>query len=124
MWDLATAAARAAPLSVPVGLYVRALNDVIDMHERRLTGLRGRVPAVVFVMLHGVALVALGFTGLSAGVQGGRHRGAIMLMAGMLAPVLMMMVLLMMVADLDAPQRGFIAVSQQPLLDLIAAVPP
>lgn len=118
LWEIAARAATAAPLSVPVGLYVRALNDVIDMHERRITGLRGRVPAVVFVMLHGVALVALGFTGLSDGAQGGRHRGAIVLMAGMLALVLML------VADLDAPQRGFITVSQQPLLDLLADAPP
>ena len=117
LWEIAARASREAPLSVPVGLYVRALNDVIDMHERRITGLRGRVPAVVFLMLHGMALVALGFTGLSDGASGGRHRGAVVLMAGMLALVLMM------VADLDAPQRGFIAVSQQPLLDLIADIP-
>jgi hypothetical protein len=117
LWTLAVVASREAPLSVPVGLYVRALNDMIDLHEKRITGLRGRVPAVVFLMLHGMAALAMGIGGYNSGLQGGRHRGAVAVMAVMLAAVLML------VADIDAPQRGFISVSQQPLLDLLAGFP-
>ncbi len=117
LWREAEAASAADARSVPIGLYVQALNDVIDMHEKRITGLRSRVPAIVFAMLHGIAALALGFTGYNAGLGERGHRVAVMLMAAMLASVMML------VADLDAPQRGMVMVSQQPLQDLLAGFP-
>src|SRR5262249_2384337 len=39
LWSLAVAAAAKDPRSVPVGLYVQALNDVFDLEAKRLNAL-------------------------------------------------------------------------------------
>ncbi len=37
LWAEATGAAEKDPRSIPVGLFIQALNDVIDLHAKRLT---------------------------------------------------------------------------------------
>lgn len=113
LWMEAMAAAKADPSVVPTGLFIQALNAMIDMHGKRLAAGRNRVPAVVFLMLEGVALVALGFSGHAAAQNPRPHRVAMALMAVMIASVITL------VLDLDNPQAGIITVSQQPMLDVI-----
>jgi len=90
---------------------------MIDVHEKRLTFDRDYVPAVVFLMLEGMAVLALGFCGYGVAQARMHHRIAILLLAFMIGSVITLVV------DLDRPQSGFITVSQQPLLDLIKGMP-
>lgn len=113
LWEDAVAAAKVDPHMVPTGLFIVALNNMIDQDERRVTAGRNTVPLSVFIMLAGIAAVALGFSGYGAELAAGRHRLAMVVVAVMIAGVLML------VFDLDNPQTGLIRVSQQPLLDLI-----
>ncbi len=118
LWHEAVAASAADSRSTPIGLYVQALNDMIDMHEKRLTALRNHVPETVVLLLYLIALVSTGFTGYGAGLVGDRERGSKLLMAVLIATVLILVI------DLDRPYRGLITVSQQPMLDLIQGLPP
>jgi hypothetical protein len=118
LWREAVAASAADTRSTPIGLYVQALNDMIDMHEKRLTALRNHVPETVILLLYLIALTATGFTGYGAGLAGDRERGSKLVMAVLVATVLILVI------DLDRPYRGLITVSQQPMLDLIQGLPP
>ena len=116
LWDLAVAASQAEPRSVPVGLFVTSLNEMIDMHEKRLIAALNRVPAAVLALLLVVATLALGFAGYSAGIAGKRRRMPFVLTAGMVTVVLLLII------DLDRPQSGLITVSQQALEDTLAGL--
>ena len=88
------------PRQVPTGLFIQALNDMIDMHETRLSAGRNHMPAIVFPTLEGIAVVALGFTGYGAAQAAAQYRIATVVMAVMVASVITL------VFDLDAPAVG------------------
>lgn len=118
LWREAVAAATGDTRSTPIGLYVQALNDMIDLHEKRLTSLRNHVPETVVLLLYLIALTATGFTGYAAGLAGDGERGSKLVMAVLIATVLILVI------DLDRPNLGLVTVSQQPMLDLIQGLPP
>ncbi len=117
LWREAVAASAADSHSIPIGLYIQALNDVIDMHEKRLTALRNHVPETVVLLLYLIAIVSTGFTGYGAGLNGDAERGSKLLMVLLIATVLILVI------DLDRPYRGLITVSQQPMRELIQGLP-
>lgn len=117
LWREAVAASAIDAHSTPIGLYVQALNDMIDMHEKRLTALVNHVPEAVVLLLYLIALTATGFTGYGAGLAGDGERGSKLVMAALIATVLILVI------DLDRPYRGLVTVSQQPMLDLIQGLP-
>jgi hypothetical protein len=113
LWRTAMAAASENPQLVPSGLFLQALNTMIDVHEERLTAARAEVPFVVFVMLDGIALIAFGFAGYGLQLANGRC------VVGMFLMVTMVGTVIMLVADLDRLQAGLITVDQSLLLDFI-----
>jgi hypothetical protein len=82
------------------------------IQERRLSALRYHVPDAVVLMLLGVAMVAVGFTGYHAGLTETRPRLGTLIMALMIA------VVIVGVIDLDQPARGLIRVPNQSLVDV------
>ncbi len=118
LWQQAVTLTMAAPQSLPTYRFVASLNEMNNIHERRLTSLRYHVPAEVMFMLVGVAMVALGFTGHNAGAAGANRRAANLIMSVTVA------VFIMLVVDLDRPSRGLIEVPVQPLLDAAQAIRP
>lgn len=113
LWAEAVGAAEKDPRSVPTGLFVQALNDVIDLHAKRVTAsLRSRIPTPVWVVLYGVAILAF--------IAMGYHVGLIRTSRspGILAVALTFAAVMWLVVDLDRPGEGWLTVSQQPLLDL------
>jgi hypothetical protein len=113
LWRAGMEAASENSHLVPSGLFLQALNVMIDVHEERVTAARNEVPSVVFVMLDGIAMIAFGFAGHGLQLADARFRGGMWIMAAMVGTVIMLVV------DLDRPQAGIITVSQQPLLDFI-----
>ncbi len=96
-----------------LALFVESVNDVINLHERRLTaGLYARVPESVILLLFGGSILTLGMVGYSAGIT--RKRG----MASAVILVVALSAVTILVVDLDRPRDGFITVNQQPLIDL------
>ena len=94
----------ANPQSLPAYRFVGSLNEMNNIHERRLTALRNHVPVAVMFMLTGTAMVAMGFTGFNAGVVGARRHLTTFIMAVTVA------LLIMLIVDLDRPYRGLIQV--------------
>lgn len=113
LWtDAVTAAARDVR-SVPVGLFIQSLNEVIDLHAKRLTAvLRSRMPIVVWGVLFAVALLSFFAMGYQAGLTRARRSPAVVLIALSFSAVVWL------VADLDRPGEGFLRVTQQPMIDL------
>ena len=95
------------------------MTQVVQIHEARITAaLYARVPETVLLLLLGGSVLTLGMVGYSAGMTGRRS----LISAAVLVAVLSVVTVL--VLDLDRPRDGFIVVSQQPVLDLIAEIGP
>jgi hypothetical protein len=100
------------------GLYVSALNEVIDLHtERVVVSLQIRIPPMVMLAVYVIALVTMFLVGLQTGYAGSRNLFAMILMVLVLAAVLYVIV------DLDRGHEGLLTVSQQALVDLQAGLP-
>ena len=54
-------------------LIVQSINEVIDMHTRRLAGFRDRVPEIILAMLALVGVASLGLAGFASGLVGRRN---------------------------------------------------
>jgi hypothetical protein len=119
LWAQSVALARDNPSSIVVGLFVQSLNEVIDLHAKRITaGIRNRVPAVIWVSLFAVAVISLGAMGYHAGLVRTSRSIAIVAIG------VTFTVVIGLVADLDSPREGFLKVSQQPLVDLRESMKP
>jgi hypothetical protein len=116
LWRQARAVAAKDAGMVPTGLFIESLNDLIDQHENRLTALRGRVPDIVFLALYAVAAVSAGFAGYAGGLEAGSSRLPVYLTGALIAFVILL------IQDLDRPTSGFIATSQQPMVDTYASI--
>jgi hypothetical protein len=116
LWQQAKTLAAKDNAMVPTGLYIQALNDMIDNQEKRLTQSRNRVPGIVLLALYAVATVASAFTGYTSGIEARRTRLPIYV-TGMLISAVILLIL-----DLDRPSTGFIKVSQQPIIDTAKSI--
>jgi hypothetical protein len=113
VWTHAIAVGEKNPNSIVVGLFVQSLNDMIDLHAKRVqASLRSRIPGAIWIGLFAVAALSLATMGYHAGMVGTRRSLAI------LAVALTFSVVIELIADLDRPQEGVLKVSQQALLDL------
>jgi hypothetical protein len=113
VWTEAENVGEKNPNSIVVGLFVQSLNEMIDLHAKRLqAGLRSRIPAAIWLGLFAVAALSLATMGYHAGLSGTRRSLAI------LAVAVTFSVVIELIADLDRPQEGVLRVSQQALLDV------
>ena len=113
LWTEAVAATDHDSRSVPTGLFVQALNEVIDLHASRfMAALRNRMPLAVWVVLFSVGLLAFFTMGYHAGLsKAGRSPAAIVLSLTLAAVI-------WLVADLDRPGEGFLRVSQESMIEV------
>lgn len=119
LWADATDLARKNPDSIVVGLFVQSLNEVIDLHAKRVTaGVRNRIPGPIWLSLFAVAALSLGAMGFHAGLVGTSRSLAI------IAVGLTFTAVIGLIADLDRPSEGFLSVSQQALIDARESMKP
>ena len=112
LWELAERAAREAPNPVESGLFIQALNEMIDAYGARNAALNRHVPEVVLFLLFGTFALTAALVGYSSGVSGHRATFATYIL------VVLISFLVFIIIDLDRPRRGLIEVSQQSLLEL------
>lgn len=113
LWTHAVAVGEQNPNSIIVGLFVQSLNEVIDLHAKRVTaGLRSRIPGIIWAALLAVAALSLAAMGYHAGLAGTSRSLAILVVAFTFSAIIAL------IADLDRPQEGALKVSQQALIDL------
>ena len=116
LWEQAADASRTAPSPATTGLYVQALNEMIDAHASLMAQVDRHVPELVLLLLFAAFVVSGGVIGDSAGLAGPRPSRATVVMVALV--VLLMFIIL----DLDRPRRGMIEVSPQPILDVAAQI--
>ncbi|WP_363347574.1 hypothetical protein [Methylocystis echinoides] len=116
LWRVVRAAAARDNAMVPTGLYIQALNDMVDAHEGRLTAFRHRVPHVIIVALYGMAALAIGFTGYASGLERKRWRLPVYLVTILVAAVILL------IQDIDRPDSGSVRVSAEPLSNAAASI--
>jgi hypothetical protein len=113
LWGEAEAIGAKNSNSIVVGLFIQSLNEVIDLHAKRVqAGLRSRIPGAIWLGLFAVAALSLAAMGYQAGLTGTRRSLAVFAVAVAFA------VVIELIADLDRPQEGVLRVSQRALLDL------
>jgi hypothetical protein len=113
LWAQAVAMGQQHPNSIVVGLFVESLNEVIDLHAKRVTaGLRNRIPGTIWASLFTIAVLSLGAMGYHSGLVGTTRSLAVIAVAFAFSAVIALVV------DLDRPQEGTLTVSQQALIDV------
>lgn len=119
LWAITETLARRTPESDVLSLYIDSLNEVIDLHQKRVTAnLYGRVPATILLLLLVGSLLTLAMVGYSAGLNHKRSPFT------SIVQVLVLSAVITLVFDLDRPQDGFLEVSLQPLIDLQHMIEP
>jgi hypothetical protein len=112
LWSQAVAAAE-KDRSPITGLFIQALNEVIDLHAKRvMVGLRSRVPGAIWIALYLLAILSMAAMGYQEGLTSTRRSPAA------LALVLAFSLVLILIVDLDRPGEGLLRVSQQSMIDL------
>lgn len=113
LWTHAESAARKQESFVRTGLYIEALNDVIDRHaDRIMMGIEHRIPVVIWIVLFGETVLAMGAMGYHGGLTGSTRSLASLAIALAFSGVMIL------IADLDNPAKGLIRTGQQPLIDV------
>jgi len=97
---------------VTTGLFIQALNEVIDLDAERVAAMENHVPESVLLLLILVALLAAMLIGYGCGLAKRRH-----LLSTSIAALLIGIVIIAII-DLDRPTRGLIRVSQNSMVRL------
>jgi len=114
LWAHASALGVKNPNSIVAGLFIQALNDVIDVHSKRVVSeLQSRIPGAIWVGLYSLAVLALGAMGYHAGVSGTSRSLAVVAVAVAFSAVMWL------IADLDRPHEGSLMLNQQPMIELL-----
>jgi uncharacterized membrane protein YtjA (UPF0391 family) len=116
LWSMAGVAAAQDPKSVPTGLYIAALNDLIDVSEERRAAFNNHVPEAVLALIIAVSCGALGFVGCSSGLAGRKQR------ASTITFTILSALILIVILDMDRPRNGLIQISQDSMLRLQASL--
>jgi hypothetical protein len=111
LWSHAVTASRQSPTPLAMA-FVSALNELIDLDASRVHALQSHVPGAAWLLLLVVSVVGCYISGYAAGLAGTRSAFSTVLLPVLIA------VVITLISDLDAPRRGIIGVSKQPLLDL------
>ena len=71
LWSRAAAVGEKNPGSIVVGLFIASLNEVIDLHAKRLAlGVRNRIPNPIWAALYFMAVLGTAAMGYHAGLAG------------------------------------------------------
>jgi hypothetical protein len=103
--------------SIMTGLVLQSLNDVINLHSKRVSvGLRSRIPITIWLELFTLAVFGMGSMGYQAGLSGTRRSLQMPILTLAFAGALFLIV------DLDRANEGSLRVSQQPMIDLLSTM--
>jgi hypothetical protein len=113
LWSIVIMAQDEVSNPVSFGLYAHSIGEVIDVHTRRLVaGFQSRIPAVIWLVLFGVAALGMAEIGYQAGISRSHRSPAHLVL------IVSFCAILWLVADLDRPREGAIRVSQKSMRDL------
>jgi uncharacterized membrane protein (Fun14 family) len=106
LWSQVVSVVKKDDRPVTTGLFIPALNEVIDLHAKRVAAMENHVPESVLLLLILVALLAAMLVGYGCGLAKRRHLLSTSIVA------LLIGIVIIAIIDLDRPTRGLIRVSQ------------
>ncbi len=113
LWSQAKSLVQADMDSEIRSLFIATLNELIDLHQSRLTvGLQYRIPGTVWLAVYLLSLLSMLAVGYQVGMSGSRRAYGTPVLAAAFSLVILM------IADIDRPGAGLIRVSQQPIADV------
>ena len=113
LWSSAVSIAAQQPTPISA-LFVQSLNELIDMHEKRITvGVHHRLPVELWTMLYGLAILALMMGGYDSGLSGSRRVFAVTLTAAIAFSVVLTFVI-----SLDRSHHRLSAPMQLVMIDV------
>ena len=114
LWEKVLSVSRTTTTpGVNISLAAQSINNVIDMHEIRVSaGLYGRIPTVIWLALFAITGLSMITIGTLVGLSGKRRLVVVIPM------LLAFAVLVSLIADLNRPQKGIIKVGQQSMISL------
>jgi hypothetical protein len=113
LWSRAVVFAQEDPRSVTAGLLLQSLNTVIDLESARFAASMNHVPETVILVVGFTAVLSAVLVGYLFGLGDQRNVLSTLTMAAALTAVLIVIV------DLDRPDRGLIQISQRPLIEVL-----
>jgi hypothetical protein len=117
LWESAASLPERGHATIFVSLYLQSLNEVIDLHAKRVAETLGiRIPAIIWTVLYGITALSMVGMGYQTGLAGRRRPLAGTPFAAAFAAVMLL------IADLDRLGGGWIRVSQQPMAELIESM--
>lgn len=100
-----------------LSIYVQALNEVIDLHTKRVNVLDWmRLPGMIIVVLVVLSTATMLLTGYLLGLRQNRYGLPTAVMIFIYATVYLIVI------DLDRPRRGIFTINQQPMIELHASM--
>ena len=109
IWSVVKSANQPTTANATLASLINSANEVIDLHELRLASVENRLPAALFLLLLAVATLAVAFLAWSFGAASHRGRTPMLLLALLVGAVLLL------IMDVNRPQRGRIEVGVAPL---------
>ncbi len=112
LWGRAAAFANQHP-SVKSSLLVSSVNELINLHESRITlTIHYRLPGIIWIVLFGLAVLSMAMAGYATGLSSKRRSLAIALSA-----VFSFSVVLLLLVALDRPHQHLSTATQSAMLD-------
>lgn len=112
IWSYTPALGEKDPRAVTTGLFLLSLNEMIDLHAKRLTAMENHVPESALILLYLLSAIAVMIVGYASGVAGLRNWFVTMMLPFLIAVVINVIV------DIERPRRGLIKVGQDRLIEL------
>ena len=117
IWSIVERANQPTTMNATLSSLISAANELIDLHELRLASVENQLPAAPFVLLLAVAAFAIAFLAWSFGAAAQRGRTPMLLLALLIGGVLLL------IMDVNRPQRGRIEVGVASLERVEASLP-
>jgi hypothetical protein len=109
IWSIVERANQPTTMNATLSSLISSANELIDLHELRLASVENHLPAALFLLLLSVAAFAIAFLAWSFGAAAQRGRTPMLLLALLIGGVLLL------IMDVNRPQRGRIEVGVAPL---------
>ncbi|MFP3868941.1 MAG: hypothetical protein ACLFUU_12430 [Desulfobacteraceae bacterium] len=104
IWSYIPALGEKDPRAVTTGVFLLSLNEMIDLHAKRLTAMENHVPQSALILLYALSTFSVWIVGYSSGLSGLRNLFLTMMLPFLIAAVINVIV------DIERPRRGLIKV--------------
>jgi hypothetical protein len=109
IWSVVESANRSTTANATLASLISSANELIDLHELRLASVENHLPPALFLLLLALGALSVAFLAWSFGAASHRGRVPMWLLALLIGAVLLL------IMDVNRPQRGIVSVGVAPL---------